>query len=69
LVLLSYNSVYGTLFDRNLHSESDVTWNKRNFFLYDSHSKNEQGESSPNGTATLIKFNSKKALEVFIIES
>jgi len=62
--VLNYNSVCGTLFDRNLHSESDgvlilikgicvsVTWNKRNFFLYDSQDK--QGESSPNGAATLI---------------
>jgi len=79
--VLNYNSVCGTLFDRNLHSESDgvlilikgicvsVSWNKRNFFLYDSHSKDKQGESSPNGAATLIKFNSIKALEVFIIQS
>ena len=79
--LLHYYSVYGSLIDRKSLSISDgfllivnkkcisVMWNKRAFFLYDSHSKNNQGKSSPDGTATLIKFNSLKALENYIFQT
>ena len=80
--LLHHNSVYGSIgFNHNLDSRIDgflfilngvcisVTWNKTSFFLFDSHSRNEHGISSSEGTSTVMKFNSKKALETFIIRN
>ena len=80
--LLNYKSVPGTIIDiKNVNSQADgflliingkcvsVTWNKKNLFLFDSHSRNNLGKTCPEGTATLIKFSSKKALELFIISN
>ena len=46
-----------------------VTWNKRSFFLFDSHSRNSKGKTGSEDAASLIKFNSKKSIELFIIEN
>ena len=40
-----------------------VTWTKKHYFLFDSHSKNEFGKSCPNGSSLLLKFSSRKSLE------
>ena len=40
-----------------------VIWTKRDYYLFDSHSKNEKGESSPEGYSILLKFNSINALQ------
>jgi len=72
------NSLHGLFFYHKLQSDSDeflliikgtciaVMLKKRNFFLFDSHSRNGKRESSPNGTSTLIKFSGKKVLKTFI---
>ena len=76
--LLSYQSVCGSFINKKIQSDVDgflliikglcisVTWSKRFFFLYDSHSKDLLGKSSPDGTAIVLKFNSKKVLETFL---
>ena len=48
-----------------------VTWtrNKKDYFLFDSHSKNECGKCCPNGYSVLLKFQSKRSLESHIIEN
>ena len=46
-----------------------VVWTKRSYFLFDSHSKNEKGECSPEGYSTLMKFNSVNALESHLIKN
>ena len=79
LVTKAYNIwLQGTILDKNIDPNvtgflllikekcASVTWNKKSFFLFDSHGRDIQGKTSPDGTATLIKFNSKKALESFI---
>ena len=79
--LLSYQSVCGSFINKKIQSDVDgflliikglcisVTWSKRFFFLYDSHSKDLLGKSSPDGTAIVLKFNSKKVLETYIIKN
>ena len=74
------NSLPGTILDRNMNPLSDgflflingkcvsVTWNK-NLFLFDSRSRDSTGKSNCEGAASLIKFNSKNSIELFIIEN
>ena len=45
-----------------------VMWNKKNNFLFDSHSRNGEGRTCPDGTATLAKFSSKKDLHTYVME-
>ena len=40
-----------------------IIWNKANFFLFDSHSRNKDGQISENGTSVLLKFKSMNAVE------
>ena len=40
-----------------------VFWTKRNIFLFDSHSRDENGMATPYGTAILVKFDKKRDLE------
>ena len=73
--------VPGLLLDKKVSSESDglllliksmcvsVVWSKRNFFLFDSHSKNEKGECCPNGFSTVLKFSCRSALESHIVKN
>ena len=79
--VINSNSLPGTILDMNSNPQSDgflliinekcisVTWNKRNFFLFDSHSRNNRGITDGEGAASLIKFNSRKKLELFIFEN
>jgi len=46
-----------------------VIWTKKHYFLFDSHSKNEKGESCPDGYSILIKFNNKNQLESHILRN
>ena len=43
-----------------------VIWNKANFFLFDSHSRNKDGQISENGTSVLLKFRSLNAVEKYV---
>ena len=45
-----------------------VIWNKANFFLFDSHSRNKDGQISENGTSVLLKFRSLNAVEKYVKE-
>ena len=79
--VLNCNSLPGTILDRDLNPLSDgffllinekcvsVTWNKRSFFLFDSHSRDSTGKTNCEGAAYLIKFNSKNSIELFIIKN
>lgn len=46
-----------------------IVWTKKHYFLFDSHSKNENGETCPNGYSVLIKFTKKTDLESHIIKN
>jgi len=73
-------SIPGSLFKKQSSSESDglllliqglcvsVVWTKKNFYLFDSHSKNEKGETCPDGSSVFLKFNSKNDLESHILK-
>ena len=79
--LINGNCSVGILFERNMSSNFDgllflikgicisISWTKKSYFLFDSHSKNERGESCPNGFSTLLKFNTRSSLETHIIEN
>ena len=45
-----------------------VLWNKRNYFLFDPHSRDEEGAIVPNGTCVLLKFSSLSQLQKYIFE-
>ena len=68
---INSRSVPGSLLDQNVSSSDangillllkglcvSIIWTKRHYFLFDSHSKNEKGESIPEGFSILLKFNS-----------
>ena len=40
-----------------------VTWTSKHYFLFDSHSRNINGEIIPDGFSVLLKFSSRKSLE------
>ena len=44
-------------------------WNKIYIFLFDSHSRDDQGKISPDGTAILIKFTSLSQVQKYILEN
>ena len=79
--LINCHSLPGSIIEKSMNPLADgfllqidgkcvsVTWNKTHFFLFDSHSRNDQGITSPEGTATLMKFSSKRSLELFIISN
>ena len=46
-----------------------IIWNKKNYFLFDSHSRNSLGQTSPDGSSILLKFSSRKQLEYHIINN
>ena len=41
-------------------------WNKASVFLFDSHSRNDQGFHDPDGKATLLEFRSMTSLNKFL---
>ena len=43
-----------------------ILWGRQCFFVFDSHSRDENGKQSPNGTAVLLKFHSLAKLEEYI---
>ena len=43
-----------------------IMWNKTSVFLFDSHSRNNQGFHDPNGKATLLEFRSMLSLNNFL---
>ena len=79
--LISSKSYIGSIIDKDLDLRADgflfiinekcvsVTWNKRFYFLFDSHSRDNLGKTSADGTATVIKFSSKNNLERFILSN
>ena len=44
-----------------------VVWTQKHYFIFDSHSKDENGQTCPNGYSTLLKFSTQKSLELHII--
>ena len=46
-----------------------VTWTKKIYAIFDSHSRNSKGETCPDGTSTLFKFTTRKALEKHIVKN
>ena len=46
-----------------------VTWTSKHYFLFDSHSRNINGEIIPDGFSVLLKFSSRKSLEQIILET
>ena len=46
-----------------------IVWTKRNLFLFDSHSTNKKGECYPDGFSTIMTFNCKSALEIYITKN
>ena len=79
--LIASKSHTGSIMDRDVDPRTNgflfvvnekcisVTWNKRFYFLFDSHSRNSQEKTCADGTATLTKFSSKKNLECFILSN
>ena len=43
-----------------------ILWGRQCFFIFDSHSRDEEGKKSANGTAVLLKFHSLAKLEEYI---
>ena len=43
-----------------------ILWGRQCFFIFDSHSRDEEGKHAPNGTAVLLKFHSLAKLEEYI---
>ena len=68
--LINFNSVCGTIFDGKLNPQADgclmilngkctsVVWNKKNFFLFDSHSRNRNCTTCPVSFTIFLKTNS-----------
>ena len=46
-----------------------LQWDSKAFYLFESHSRNEEGKVSPDGTAILLKFSSLKQVQFFITEN
>ena len=46
-----------------------LLWNKKYFFLFDSHSRDEQGKVSPHGTGILLKFTTLSQVRKYILEN
>ena len=46
-----------------------VTWTSKHYFLFDSHSRNINGNIGPDGFSVLLKFSSRKCLEQHILET
>ena len=59
----------GIIFFVSNNTSFSLLWNKKYFFLFDSHSRNDQGKISPNGTAILIKFTSLGQVQKYVIEN
>ena len=58
----------GIIFFINQNTMS-IVWNSKYFFLFDSHSRDEQGKIIENGTAVLIKFSSLLQLQKYLYEN
>ena len=46
-----------------------ILWNKKYFFLFDSHSRDDQGKVAPDGTGILLKFSSLRQVQKYILEN
>jgi len=46
-----------------------VTWTAKHYFLFDSHSRDNNGKICPDGFSVLLKFSSRKSLEQHILET
>ena len=51
------------------HMCISVVWTKKHYFIFDSHSKDESGQTCPDGYSTLLKFSTRKSLELHVINS
>ena len=45
-----------------------ILWNKRNYFLFDPHSRDDEGVIAQNGSSVLLKFSSLPQLQNYIFE-
>ena len=53
-----------------VHSSTiSLLWDTKSFFLFDSHSRDEQGKCVENGTGILIKFSSLRQVQKYISEN